>query len=212
MGNHPRWLAALVVSVAASACGPSTPPVQAQQPRLVVKFVPSALVPDERLTLTTATMRLGHVNVFGNAPPPGPPPTGGTPDGGAPKDRLDFTALTPGGGELTFDVPQGLYSLVEFHLENIDLDGTWKGVTFHARPAGFPGPKVDLRADDAQEALPDQTITFTVAVDPNAWFANAVLDGAKPATGMTEIFCDDLNNTAVAHMITTQMAGSFSLK
>jgi hypothetical protein len=209
MSVRDQILAAFALSAACAACGPSetpTPPPAA--PQATVTFSSKALEVDANLVLQDATMRLSHVHVFGDTPQVGPsqgPPTG------QPTDRLDFDALAAAGGMLTFAVPQGLYSRVEFQPEHIVLDGKWKGVTFHALLASVHGPRVDRRTS-ALEALPDGTIAFAVTTDPNTWFANGGLDGATTDATTGEIFCDDLNNPALAGKLMTQIDASFALR
>jgi hypothetical protein len=203
------WVPTLVVILAGATlgCGRGHEAANPGHPKLIVSFAAKPLASRDLLALDDATMRFDHVHALGDTPPSrppmGPPPT-------HPLDRVDFDALSAG-GQLTFDVPQGFYSLVELNVEDVVVDGKWRNVPFHARLATAQGLRLDLPAA-GQEALPEEEITFTVTVDPNAWFANDVLDGATPAPGTTEIFCDDLNNVSVAGTLTTQLRASFSVQ
>ncbi|HVZ71556.1 MAG TPA: hypothetical protein VHJ20_04200 [Polyangia bacterium] len=230
MSHRHQLLAVFVSGAACVACSSTPAQVSAPSPQAVVSFQATALTTSDALTVQDATMRLAHVRVFGDTPPPpssssanadgGPTPDGGPIDGGpldGPRpnpstDRLDFDALATTSGSLTFDVPQGLYSVVDLELQNVVIDGQWKTTTFHARLASVHGPHVDLRAPAGMEATSGETITFAVRVDPNAWFAGNVLDGATADTATGAVFIDDLNNPTIAATLTKQISASFALE
>jgi hypothetical protein len=203
------FAAALPLAGCGSTPGEATPP----SPMAMIAFVPAAISVDG-LTLTTATLRLDHIRAFGDAPPAGPPP------GPAPPlvDSLDLDARGTG-ASVTQEVPQGLYSGVEFMFRDAQLVGTWKNVPFTAHLAMFQGPRVDLHATTTQEAVAGGTIVYTVAVAPTQWFFDAmmqpVLDAATASAtgdaGTMTITCDAMSNASVAMTMTTQISGSFTL-
>jgi hypothetical protein len=177
---------------------------------VTITFAPNAPTV-ANLTLMTATMTLSHVHVLGDTPPSGPPP--------GPKpmemDSVTFDAIVAG-GSLTLTPPPGLYSRVQFTVENVMLAGTWDGTPFTAHLATFQGPRVDLRAATAVEVVSGAdagVVAFTVAVDPASWFAApSPLDGLMPDMTTNTISCDDMTNAAAAMTLTTRIGQSFSLR
>lgn len=193
------WGALLVLAgVALGACGPGGD----QHPppgTLTVAFGPVAPSVAE-LTLTSAIVKLDRIQPIGNGPPPMPPMP----------PRLLLDALSATGASFTFDhVPPGVYSRVQFTVDDVDVQGSWRGTPFVAHLAPFGGSQIDLRASVGVAIEPGQDATLPVRVDPSAWFGGNVLDGATPAAG--QITVDMTDNAAVAGTMLMRLEGSFFL-
>src|SRR5439155_3826993 len=169
---------------------------------LTVTFVPTApATPD--LVLSSGTLRLDHILVIGDAPPPMHMP---------PMQAVNLDVLSSG-GSLTFTMlPPGVYSRVQLVFENVMLQGTWRGMPFQARLAVFRPMPVDLRSPTGKELGHDMDVTFTVGVDAGSWFAGNVLDGASPPPGGGTTLIDEQNNFGVTMELTTRVGRSFSLQ
>jgi hypothetical protein len=155
-------------------------------------------------------MTLNEIHVIGDAAP-APPPPGSHPMPGM--DSVMFDALGPA-ATITVAPPPGLYSRIQFRIQNVALAGTWKGTPFTANLATFQGPRVNLRASMAQEVGSGDdagTVTFTVTANPSAWFADPSPLDAATASANGTIACDDQNNMMVGFQLTQRIAGSFSL-
>lgn len=197
-------LALLLAAAIGAGCDGNGPGVKPENSTLTVTFTPAAVSVDG-LTLTKATLTIDHVEALGNAPPPHPPP------GPMPPDHLTLD-LQGAGDSLTIDVPPGLYSRVGFHIEDVSLAGTWKGMPLSARLAMFQGPRVDLRSATPVEVTSGGTATLSVSVDPAQWFAApSPLDSATVAADGS-ITCNDQQNQATAAALLDRVPPSFSLK
>jgi hypothetical protein len=190
-----RWFALGAVLGLLACGGPD-----AHHPgKLTLSVLPSAAsTPD--LVLTRATMRLEHVQVFGNVPPPRPPP---------PID-LSFDALASGGVSQMFaHLPPGVYSRVQLSVDDVMIEGTWRGTPFTARFMMFGGAPVDLRSLSGHELTPDDDLDLIVTVDVSSWFAGNLLDSAMATGG--QITCDGLNNQPVTMELIDRIRRSFAL-
>ena len=99
---------------------------------------------------------------------------------------------------------------MRFGVENVQLQGTWRGTPFEARLAMFHGPMVDLLSATARELAPGHDVTFVVDADVASWFAGDVLDGAPAMNGQIRI--DGMTNPTVAGTLTDRLRASFSLE
>jgi len=202
-----------LVAVGLMAACDGTHPTDVPQPVLTITFT-GRPIDVAGLTLTTATIHLEHIRALGDAPPPGPPP-GSHPDKQV--DNIDLDLL--GGAasnSVSLSLPQGLYSRVQFNFEKVSLVGTWQGTPLQVDLVPFQGPRVDLRATAGQELRSGQDGTFAIVVNPNDWFAAAILDSAMtsvdPSGGGNRIVCDAQNNTAVGVELTDRIGKSFVLQ
>jgi len=145
-------------------------------------------------------MKLDHIVVFGNVPPP--PNVG---------QMLTVNALGAAQQVKIDMLPQGVYSRVQFGFDMVSISGTWKSTPFTAflSPPPRAMPPVDLRSANAQELGPEMDITFPVALDVGSWFANDLLDQATPMGG--QITCDMVQNPDVTMQMTMRVHDSFSL-
>jgi hypothetical protein len=191
------WRAALALLLLATACGhPMMPPPPGMA---TVTFTPGPFATAE-LVISDAHMRLDHVIVLGDVPPHGPPPM---------MMSLDLDLLAAAGAGVTLTLPQGLYSRVQLVVEQVDINGTWRGAPLHIHVMQFGGVPVDIRSATGQELFSGDTITFPVHIDPASWFAGALLDTATPSsTG--EILCDMQNNGPVLMELTRRIDRSFT--
>lgn len=182
------------------------------QPVLTISFTAKAVDVAE-LTVIAASIHLEHIRALGDGPAAGPPP-GSHPDKQV--DSIDFNPLVGGPSSVSLSVPQGLYSRVQLNFEQVSLAGTWRGTPFQVDLVPFQGPRVDLRASAGQELQSGQDGAFAIFVDPNEWFADAILDMAMPSAdpggGGNRIVCDAQNNTVVGAALTDRIARSFTLQ
>jgi hypothetical protein len=187
----------LIGALLAGACGP---PPQPMNSTLTVAFAPkTASVAD--LTLSKATLVVSHVQPIGNAPPQNPPPP----------VMLTIDALSSTGASLPFDhPPPGLYSRVQFSVDDVEIDGTWRGTPVHAMVGMFGGNQVGLRAPSGHELDEGMSVTLTVDIDVGAWFAGDVLDGASMNGGQLE--CDMQSAPPCAGRLSMQIDQSFTLE
>ena len=194
----PVTIVAVAVALLGGLAGCGGPDDRPRAGELSVTFIPlPASVPE--LQLTSATMRLSHIGVFGNAPPPvGPPP---------PND-LAFDALD-GGVRRDFMLPPGIYSRVQLAYENVVINGTWRGTPFQVRLAMMRGFPIDLRATVGRALSVDNDVAFVVDVDVGSWFAGNLLDGAVASGG--QIICDPLTNPAITMELGMRIGRSFVL-
>jgi hypothetical protein len=164
-----------------------------------VQFTPTApAVPD--FALQMGEMRVAHVIVLGDAPPP----TGVTLPPDADLDLLGQPV------QLTFSgFPNGVYSVVQLDFHAVMLAGTWRGtpVFMHIEP--MRGTRVNVRSSVGKELTDGQTINFPVTVDVSSWLDGGLLDEAFALNG--KIVCDDRNNPGVSSQLADRIAASFTL-
>lgn len=194
---------ALLGSVGFVACGA---PAQMPQPGTLTVVITPATLDVADLNLASASMRLEHFSVFGDV---APPPHGGGPGMPMPNDVM-LNALLPSSSFPFPMLPDGVYSRVQFSADNVQLQGTWRGMPFRARLAMFRGPMVDLRSATSPELGPGQDVSFSISVDPNTWFEGSLFDTAMTVNG--QIFCDQQSNASVAMELTNRIGRSFSLR
>lgn len=191
-------LGLVVVAAALGACGP--PPMMHGPGTLTIDFkpMPAALAD---LTLSAVSIHLSHIGVFGDLPPSGPPPS----------DEVQLDGTTATGMSLTVSqLPPGLYSRVEFAVENAMVSGSWRGTPLTAHLGmTFAGSAVDLRSPTGQEVGSNHDGEFTVDVDVGSWFGGDILDTAMIDNGT--ITCDMQNNPDVTGMLNQRVSASFSL-
>jgi hypothetical protein len=73
--------------------------------------------------------------------------------------------------------------------------------------------RIDLRAATPRELGPDQNVTFTVAANPNTWFADNLLDAVLTATpANADLVVTDQENPDVAAELVSRIARSFQLR
>lgn len=185
------------LSVALVACGQGEH--HAPPGTLTVSFQPQAAVVAD-LTLSTAMLSIDRVQPIGNSPPMMPPPP----------TRLLVDALSPTGASIAFDrLPPGVYSRVQFSVDDTTMQGTWRGTPFVAHVGMFGGSQIDLRASVGAELDPGRDLELTVRIDVASWFDGNVLDGASAAGG--QITVDMSSNPQVAGALLGRVASSFSL-
>lgn len=188
----------VAIAAGAAACGP--PDGHPPPGKLTVAFAPAAANVTD-LTLTSATMMIDRIMPLGNAPPPGPPPP----------THLTVDALAAAGASIDFDrLPPGVYSRVQFSVDVVMAQGTWRGTPFSALVGMFGGNQIDLRAANGVDLDAGQNATLTVGIDVGSWFAGDVLDGATPSGG--QILCDMQNNPATTGQLSMRVNSSFSLQ
>ncbi len=193
-----RMLRLIPVALVLAACHPNMQPPMGGS--LAVGFT-TAPVDVTGLTLTSATMHLAQIVVLGDRPPPGPPMPAAL--------TLDLVAGT--GGTLELDLlPPAVYSRVEFVVDNISLQGSWRGTPLTAMIGMFGGIPVKLRSANGEDVGPGMNGTFTVTADPNQWFAGDLLDSAVIANG--QITCDGANNMVLGMMLAGRVPPSFTLQ
>lgn len=188
----------LCATAALAACGP---PMHPPPGTLTVAFKPQA-ASVANLTLSSATMMVDHVVPLGNGPPPGLPP---------PRPPLAIDALSTIGASIDFDhLPQGVYSRVQFSVDAVQIQGSWRGTPLTAMIGMFGGNLIDLRSPTGEEIGPGMDATLTVDIDVAGWFAGNVLDGATPSGG--QIVCDMQNNPMVTGQLSMHVDSSFALQ
>jgi hypothetical protein len=203
---------ATLLTVGACADQPDQTPLTPGIATVGFLSVPVA-VPE--LTLSVATMHLGHITVLGNAAPPpgGPAPLHGPRPSDGAATELEFDALSSGNSVIFSTLPQGLYSRVEFFASKIAVAGSWRGRPMRALVVLVMHKRIDLRAATPRELGPDQNVTFTVAANPNTWFADNLLDpvlnGAPPSA---DLVITDQENPDVATELVSRIARSFQLR
>ncbi|HWE31286.1 MAG TPA: hypothetical protein VHB97_24945 [Polyangia bacterium] len=189
----------LCASAAAAACGPGHEPHPSGTLTIVFAPMPANVA---SLTLSSAMLVVDRIEPIGNVPPPpGPPPILHVP--------IDATSTA----EATVDfphLPQGIYSRLEFSVDNVAVAGSWRGTPFTVSIDMFGGAEIDLRSNVGVPIGPDEGATMTVGVDVSGWFAGDVLDNAMVSGG--QITCDAQNNPAVTAQLSSQVAASFSLR
>lgn len=112
----------------------------------------------------------------------------------------------------TFDMlPQGVYSRVDFRVDSLQAQGTWRGVPLQVQVETPDGSSstVDLRSSSGMELGAGHDVTFTVSVDGGSWFAGNLLDSA--AQSSSQIVVDANNNTSIGSQILTRALASFTL-
>lgn len=113
---------------------------------------------------------------------------------------------------VTFDMlPQGVYSRVDFRVDSLEAQGTWRGVQLQVQvetPDGAPAT-VDLRSSSGMELGAGHDVTFTVTVDGGSWFAGNILDSATQTS--SQIVVDQYNNTSIGSQILMSALASFTL-
>ncbi len=208
------WLAAVsgaacFTLLACADSGASVPAGQLNPGVATVGFTSVPLTAPE-LSLSAATLRLSHIAVLGNATPPppmgGPPPLPGPRPG--PSTSLVLDVLSPATASVSLDdLPQGLYSRVEFFVGDVSLAGLWRGTSLRAELVMVMHKRVDLRTGTPRELGPDLNAPFSVSLDPNLWFAGLLLNGATVTNG--QIVCDAQRNPEIAAELTNRIARSF---
>jgi len=193
-----RLLLLVAIAAGAAACGP--PDGHPPPGKLTVSFVASP-ANVANLTLSSASLMIDRIMPIGNAPPPGPPPP----------THLTIDALSATGASISFDrLPPGLYSRVQFSVDAVMAQGSWRGTPFSALVGMFGGNQIDLRAATGVALDAGQDATLTVAIDVGSWFGGNVLDGATPSGG--QILCDMQNNPATTAQLSMRVNSSFSLQ
>jgi hypothetical protein len=157
--------------------------------------------------ITSATMILGPLGIYGDVPPSPPGPSAAfiqlsdTP--------VSATAILGPAESVQLEGPEpGLYSGVQLDFHQVTLTGTWRGTQLMLHPDRH-GPPINLRASTVQELGPEENVTFIVTIDPNTWFTDDLLDSAMIVDGM--IVCDDDNNPTVAAQLAANIQAGLSL-
>jgi hypothetical protein len=121
--------------------------------------------------------------------------------------RLDL--LSAGQSFSLTMLPQGVYSRVRFTGDQVELEGSWRGVPLKVKlEQQGEGNPVDLRSNGV-EVAPGGVATFAISVDVASWFAGGLLDSATAT--QQEILVDAANNPAVAAQLAARVAASFGL-
>jgi len=201
MGSAPGRVIVLACACACilAACGPASQPPPPGT--LTVSFEPQA-VNVANLALSSATLRLRSLIALGDRPPQGPPPP----------VEVTVTVAPPANASFTFDMPPpppGVYSRLQFLVEDATIAGTWRSTPFTAHLGMFGGGMVNLFSASGTEVGAGHDGAFTVTVDANAWFAGNLLDTAMVSGG--QITCDQSNNPSVAMQLTMRIAQSFAI-
>jgi hypothetical protein len=111
------------------------------------------------------TLGLEHIALFGDV-------------SATPQATLHDAQLNPvmtGAQKVAFfDLPQGIYSQLEFNVEHVWLEGTYMGVPLTMR-AETGALRVDLRVSPPPELTDAEEVKLPVAVDADAWWRDVDL-------------------------------------
>ena len=192
--------ALLVAAALASGCGQSPGTQPPMGGVLTLNLAPSAPSGSE-LSLQAAKLEIEGLTVIGDITSARANPS---------ELALDLLAATR---SFTFDMlPQGVYSRVDFHVDSLHAQGTWRGVPLQIEIDGADGAAatVDLRSSSGAELGAGHDVTFTVSVDGSSWFAGDLLDSATQSS--SQIVVDANNNTALGAQIFSRVLASFTLQ
>jgi hypothetical protein len=187
--------AALALVGCGAPAGGSTP----NGGELTLDFAPTspAVAP---LQLTSAKLQVEQVTVIGDV----------APDARSMISELSIDLLSAGVSHTFTMLPQGLYSRVRFHVDEMAAQGTWNGVPLVVRvDFGDASSPIDLRSSAGVEIAPGHNGMLTVAIDGASWFGSRLLDGATQSS--SQILVDGTNNVAIAQALATRVAASFAL-
>lgn len=200
IGVRTGWVGALLVAAALlSGCGQSPGMQPPAGGVLTLNLTPSA-ISVSGLSLQSAKVQIEGLTVIG-----------------------DITAARANPSELSLDLlgamrsftfdtlPQGVYSRVDFRVDSLAAQGTWRGVPLQVQletPDGAPAT-VDLRSSSGMELGAGHDVVFTVTVDGGSWFAGNLLDSATQTS--SQIVVDQYNNTSIGSQILTSALASFTL-
>lgn len=198
-GRTGRVGALLVAAALVPACGQS--PVTQPPPNGVLTLDLAPAPPSvAALSLQSATVLIDDLTVIGDITSARADP---------PEVGLDLFGATR---SLSFALlPQGVYSRVDFHVDRLQAQGTWRGVPLQIQletPEGAPST-VDLRSSSGDELGPGRNVTFTVSIDGSSWFAGNLLDSA--AQSSSQIVVDASNNTDLGSQLLSRALASFTL-
>lgn len=201
LGLRQAWATtALVGAALAAGCGQAPGTANPPDGVLTLEITPADTTVAS-LQLSSATLRVENVSVFGDT----------APDSRSMLSNANIDLLSAG-SRFTFTMlPEGVYSRVRFALERVELQGTWRGTPLQAQlEAEDDGGAnvVDLRSAGA-ELAPGHDVTLSVSLDVGSWFAGALLDQAVASSGSIRI--DEYDNTTVGQTLVSRVLGSFSL-
>jgi hypothetical protein len=151
------------------------------------------------LTLTGGTLSLVHLGLFGDVL-------------ASAQAMHDQTALDPTAAAVqavTFaDLPQGIYSQLEFNVATVSVDGTYHGAPLEVR-FDIAGPRIDLRAAPPPELLAGDTIRLPVTLDADVWWHDVDLSQATIVDG--KILIDSFHNADLGITLERGLGGCFTL-
>jgi len=150
------------------------------------------------LVLTGVNTKLEKLTVYGDV---APDPRTTMPD-------TDVDLLQ--GATISYEqLAPGLYSLLRFVIDDLSLDGSYRGAPVHAL-FEFGETTVSLRSKDGMEVAPDHPGRFTVIADMTQWLTAADLDAAD-RTG-SEILVAPSHNPTRAASIASRVPSSFTFQ
>jgi hypothetical protein len=152
------------------------------------------------LQLTAGAIGLGHFDLFGDVST--------TPE--AQLHGATINAVTTSMGQ-TFsfpNLPQGVYSRLEFSVEHVWLTGSYMGVPLTVHDDN-EGPRVDLRAMPPPELVDGDAVTLPIAVSSDTWWRDVDLSLAELDDG--RILIDAFHNWELASAIMRDVGLSFAI-
>ena len=195
---------AIIVALVAGAlagCGGNpggNPPPDAGTLTLTITPTSPATSP---LALQQARLKLDNVSLVGDV----------VPDGRSMLSDVSIDLLSSGMSFAFTMLPQGVYSRVRFTVDNVAMQGTWRGVPLTIQLEPLDGSSigvVDLRSSAGVEVAPGHDVTIPVVIDAASWFGGALLDSATQSSG--QIVVDANNNVAIVQQLLSRIAPSFS--
>jgi len=191
--------ALLVAAALLSGCGQSPGMQPPAGGVLTLNLAPSA--PSvSGLSLSSAKIQIENLTVIGDV---------ASGHASVSELSLDLLGATQ---SFTFDMlPQGVYSRVDFRVDSLQAQGTWRGVPLQIQlePGDGSAATVDLRSSSGMELAAGHDVTFTVSVDGGSWFAGNLLDSATQSS--SQIVVDQYNNTSIGSQILMRALASFTL-
>jgi hypothetical protein len=191
-----RWLPLLALTLAGCGGGNPVPPTN---DTLTLHFVPATL-DVANLVVQSATMAISGLTVYGDT----------SSAVGSDKERLSLDV----DGAVSLDaviamLTPGVYSRVKLNVDNMTMTGSWRGTPLQISVGEFGGGMVALRSGAGQDVGTATAASFVIAVDPNPWFANGILDMAMISNG--QIVCDMRSNPDLGGALINRIATSFSI-
>ncbi len=190
--------ALLVAAALAGGCGQS-PGMQPPAGGVLTLNLTPAAISVADLSLQSAKVQIEGLTIIGDITSARANPS---------EVDLDLLGATR---SFTFDMlPQGVYSRVDFHVDTIAAQGTWRGVPLQVQLETADGtPATDLRSSSGMELGAGHDVTFTVSADGGSWFAGNILDSATQTS--SQIVVDQANNTSIGSQLLSRALASFTL-